>query len=350
MKKKVIMMLLVSSMSVGAIFTGCSSKNTNIEGSYEGIAWNGQPKGVSLEDSIEKLIAKIDVDSKGVITNSEYDYLIKVNEEWVSRKDTSATVNVDFSIDPKAAVINGEEVTNGSTMFDVKTNNMMSFYSVAVNKDNTVAVMIAEPTTRYRFEAKLTSDFNFETPLGEIKIGETWIPSLREMPFGIVTVSEWSELNGKSLYDINPFTQVIYKRGDLEGMDNKATMKELLEAMGVIFIDGVPQPTEPKYGFHSLGGWKGNYESLAKELVGKNINEVKSLVDYSPERYAKAINKDNFFGVDVVSGSTKSIQNSIDTISGATVRMSRENEAYQRALVQAGVLKESDVVKGRFYN
>lgn len=350
MKKKVIMMLLLASMTIGTIFIGCSSQNTNLEGSYEGIAWNGQPKGVTLEEATEKLIAKIDVDSKGIITNAEYDYLVKMNGEWVSRKDTSAIVNVDFSVDPKVASINGEEVIPGSTMFDVKTNNMMSFYSVAVNDDNTVAVMIAEPTTRYRFEAKLGSDFNFESTLGEIKIGETWIPSLREMPFGIVNVSDWSEFNGKSLYDINPFTHVIYKRGVLEGIDNKATMKELLDGMGVEFVDGIPQKMEPKYGFHSLGGWKGNYESLAQELIGKDINEVKSLVDYTPEKYANSINEDNFFGVDVLSGATKSIQNSIDTISGATVRMSRENEAYQRALVKAGILKEADVIKGRFYN
>lgn len=350
MKKKAIIMLLIASMGIGSIFTGCSSKTTNIEGTYEGVAWNGQPKGVTLEDATEKVVAKIDVDSKGIITSAEYDYLVKIDEDWISRKDTSATVNVDFSVEPEAAIIDGEEVIAGSTMFDVKTNNMMSFYSVAVNEDNTVAVMITEPTTRYRFEAKLDSNFNFETQLGEIKIGETWIPSLREMPFGIVSISDLSEINGKALYDINPFSQVIYKRGVLEGIDNKATMKDMLEAMGVTFIDGVPQPTEPKYGFHSLGGWKGNYEALAKELVGKNVNEVKSLVDYTPEKYANAINKDNFFGVDVLAGATKSIQNSIDTISGATVRMSRENEAYQRALVQAGILEETDVIKGRFYN
>jgi len=34
--------------------------------------------------------------------------------------------------------------------------------------------------------------------------------------------------------------------------------------------------------------------------------------------------------------------------SGATVRISRESTSYQRALVEAGILDESDVVIGRF--
>lgn len=347
MKKKVISMLILASVTIGTIFTGCS---TNLEGSYEGIAWNGQPQGVAYEDAIEKVVVKIDVDSKGIITNAEYDYLIKKGDEWVSRKDNEAVVNVDFSVDPTPVAINGEEITSGSTMFDIDTVNMMSFYAVAVDENNTVAVMIAEPTTRYRLEAKLTPDYNFETTLGEAKVNETWIPSLREMPFGILHVEDWSKYDGKSMYDINPFTNVIYERGVLKGIDKNATMQAMLEAMGVIFVDGVPQPMEATYGYHSLGGWKGNYEALAEGIVGVNINEVHSLLDYSPKRYADAINEDNFFGFDVPTGATKYIQNSVDTISGCTLRMSRENEAYQRALVEAGILEESDVIKGRFYN
>jgi Na+-transporting NADH:ubiquinone oxidoreductase subunit NqrC len=66
------------------------------------------------------------------------------------------------------------------------------------------------------------------------------------------------------------------------------------------------------------------------------------------DRWSKAINDDNFFGVDVVSSATKTAQNSVDGISGATVRISRESTSYQRALVKAGILEEKEVIKGRF--
>jgi len=51
---------------------------------------------------------------------------------------------------------------------------------------------------------------------------------------------------------------------------------------------------------------------------------------------------------DVPTGATKTVQNSIDLITGASVRMSRESNSYQRALVKAGILKEEDVLKGRY--
>ena len=60
------------------------------------------------------------------------------------------------------------------------------------------------------------------------------------------------------------------------------------------------------------------------------------------------MNGDNFFGIDVVSGATKTAQNSTDGIAGATVRMSRESTSYQRALVKSGIISEEDVIKGRF--
>ncbi len=44
---------------------------------------------------------------------------------------------------------------------------------------------------------------------------------------------------------------------------------------------------------------------------------------------------ENFFGIDSASSATKTVQDSMDGISGATVRMSRESTSYQRALVEA---------------
>ncbi len=50
----------------------------------------------------------------------------------------------------------------------------------------------------------------------------------------------------------------------------------------------------------------------------------------------------------MAAGATKTAQDSLDGIAGATVRMSRESTSFQRALVAAGILTEEDVIKGRF--
>ena len=76
--------------------------------------------------------------------------------------------------------------------------------------------------------------------------------------------------------------------------------------------------------------------------------ELTSLVDWSAQRYAGSIDAENRFGVDATTGATRTAQNSVDAIAGATVRVSRESTAYQRALVAAGILDESEVVIGRF--
>lgn len=83
-------------------------------------------------------------------------------------------------------------------------------------------------------------------------------------------------------------------------------------------------------------------------LIGQNATQKPSLVDWSIPRYAGAINAKRQFGIDVQTGATRTAQNSIETISGATIRMSWESTSYQRALVQAGILKETDVIIGRF--
>ena len=118
--------------------------------------------------------------------------------------------------------------------------------------------------------------------------------------------------------------------------------------MGVEFSGDQPVATTAKYGYFGIGGWAGNYNEIARYLRGKNARTVTSLVDWFPERYQNAINDQNQFGVDVPTGATRTVQNSTDGISGATVRMSRESTSYQRALVNAGILSESDVIIGRF--
>ncbi|MCC5890929.1 MAG: hypothetical protein JJU01_10180, partial [Alkalibacterium sp.] len=89
-----------------------------------------------------------------------------------------------------------------------------------------------------------------------------------------------------------------------------------------------------------------NYRAIEYELICKNATEYTSLVDWS--NYEDSIDEDNQFGADVETAATRTAQNSYDTITGATVRMSRESTSYQRALVNAGILSEEDIIIGRF--
>lgn len=349
MKKKFLSAIISAVLVTSVVLVGCSSKDsTNYEGTYTGTAWKGQAEGVTLEEAKDKITSTITVDSKGIITDAKFDFLVNKDGTWITRNNPEATVSVDFSVEPAAATLNGEEYTEGNSMFDIKANDAMSLYSVAVNENGTVSIMLVDASTRYRYEAKLTKDYNFETKLADAKIGETWIPTVRESNGGAVKITDWSEVNGKTISELSPFNHVMTRRGVLKGLSDDSTMKELLEALGVTFENGTAQPMEAVYGYHSNGGWDGNYKAISEFLVGKSIEEVTGLVDYSADKFAKAINEDNFFGIDVPSGATKTVQDSFDTISGATVRMSRESEAYQRALVDAGILKEEDVIKGRF--
>lgn len=113
-----------------------------------------------------------------------------------------------------------------------------------------------------------------------------------------------------------------------------SSVQSFLEALGVKFEGGNPQPMSVEYGYYGKGGWSGNYRAVEKSLIGQDATKLTSLIDWSKSRYARAINDKNQFGIDVKSG--------------ATVRMSREATSYQRALVAAGILSEEDVIIGRF--
>ena len=154
--------------------------------------------------------------------------------------------------------------------------------------------------------------------------------------------------DGKNIFNITGFNHVISDYGTFDGVTETSTMQELLEAAGVMFTAGVPDEHAISYGRHSAGGWQGNYEAIEEYLIGKSALDLDTLVDWDVERWGDAVNEDNFFGIDVPAGATRSAQDSYDTIAGATVRMSRESTSFQRALVKAGILTEEDVVKGRF--
>ena len=164
----------------------------------------------------------------------------------------------------------------------------------------------------------------------------------------MVKPDNWNDLADNIILDISPWSHVINDVGVLADITADSTVEEFLKALGVEFADGQPQEKDVEYGRYGMGGWDGNFRAIEEYLIGQDATEKTSLIDWSIDRYEAGINEDNQFGVDADSGATRSVQNSIDGISGATVRLSREATSYQRALVNAGIISEADVVIGRF--
>ncbi len=330
------------------------ASSKDYSGVYVGYSWRGENSGTAFEDATQRVKTTITLDENGVIQAAEMDFLKKSGDDWIKRDDDSATVEVDFTINPTFATL-GDESANGSSMFDITTNDMMSLYVTSVDEDGTVAYGFVDPITRYLYEAKFGSDYDYDTTIGEAVIGDTFVPTVLTSSSGYVKPKSWEEFEGKSLLDLDKYSYVSTKRGVYESLSNESTVKELLEKSGVEFVDGKPQQLDATHGFHSAGGWTGNYEAIEKYLVGKNAMEVTALANfdgtsYAGNSYRDSINEDNFFGynTDTVATATKSLQQSWDAVTGATVRISRENTSYQRALVEAGILSEKDVIKGRF--
>lgn len=344
-KKRYCILILI--ILIGSI-SGCTASDDDYSGTFIGYSWKGENKGVTLEDATQKIQTILTLDEDGVITDAQMVFWKLIDKHWVSRQGGDATVSVDFSIEPTPTTP-GEDYTKGQSMFTVQTVDLMAFFAVAVDDDGTVAVLILEPTTRHQIEMKLEPGYDYTKTVADLTIDNGGlVPTVRASSHGLVQVEDWSDFDGKDIFHFNPFARVLTARGTFEGLDSTSTIKELLEHMGVTFVNNQPEPASEMHGFHSTGGWAGNYNSIQNYLVGKNAVDMTSLVDWSTEKWINAVNDDNFFGVDVQSGATKTAQNSLDTIAGATVRMSRESTSYQRALVAAGIIKESEVIKGRF--
>ncbi len=331
-----------------------TNDTVDYSGVHVGYSWRGENSGTSFEDSNQRIKTTLTLDENGVILDAEIDFLKKSGDEWIKRDDSSADVTVDFNVEPTVATL-GDEKTDGASMFDIKTNDKMSLYVIAVDEDGTVAYGFVDPITRYFYEAKFEAGYNFDTKIGDASIGDTFIPTVLTSTSGYVKPKDWAEVNGQSLFDIDKYSYVTTKRGVYEGLTNESTVRELLEKSGAVFVDGQPQQLEATHGFHSAGGWTGNYEAIAEYLIGKNATEITTLasfddVSYAGNSYRDSINEDNFFGynTDTVTTATRTLQDSWDAVSGATVRISREITSYQRALVEAGILSEEDVIKGRF--
>ncbi len=348
--KKIIVLLLLLMLVVSTV----ACDNTDYSGTFTGVSWKGESKGVALEDAVQKIVTEITLDKKGIITDMKMDFLKLKDDKWIKRNNPEATVTFDTSVAPTPATI-GEKVESGQSMFTIGTNDKMSLYLVGVDESGTVAYGIVDPITRYLMEVKFDGDFDFSKKFVDLKINEAFVPTVLTSTSGLMKPKNLNELDGFSVLNISEYSHVINLRGVYADLTEETTVEEFLELSGVTFVDGQPQALEASYGFHSAGGWDGNYKSIAKYMIGKEATELTGLTDYSGtnhegEEYSIGINEDNFFGIntDVVSGATKTIQKSYDTVSGATVRISRENTSFQRALVEAGIITEEDVIKGRF--
>ena len=357
--KKLFIFALIAVISL-SIF-GCSANtpapaNTpaakDYSGTYTGYSWKGEAKGTTLNEAAQKIETVLTLDNKGVITDASMLFYKQDKEgKWYTRQDPSAEVAVDFSVTPTAATLQNDkqEYAAGNSMFKIKTADLMSFYAVAVSEDSTIAFGIVEPFTRYLNEIKVDKNFDLSTKIKDMTIGNGLVvPTVRTSTSGLNKPKDWSELQDKNFLNVHSVFHVITEAGVFKGITQESTIKDLLVSAGVTFEGDIAKPLAVKYGRSGVGGWEGNYKNIEDFLVGKNALELKSLIDWEVPRYKAGINADNFFGVDGVAGATKTVQNSTDGIAGATVRISREATSYQRALVEAGILTEEEVVKGRF--
>jgi hypothetical protein len=336
------------------LLVGCEPERVQIAagpagfaGRHVGYSWAGEAQGTAFADANAYIETILELDENAQIIDAHMRYWQTVDGFWTTRQSGNAYVSVNFAVEPTAATV--PEYRPGTTMFTTYTASVMSLYAAAVSEDGIVAATLVEPLTRYRFEWKLAPDFDFDTPMSELTIGSgVTVPTVRTAGGAFIPVSSWDDLADEHILDLHEYSHVITDDGVFEGIDGSSSVREFLERMGVEFQDGRPAPMPPRYGYFGIGGWVGNYAAIEEYLIGRDARELRSLVDWSPERFALAINEQNQFGVDVPTGATASVQNSYDGIAGATVRMSRESTSYQRALVQAGIITEADVIIGRF--
>ncbi len=370
-KKKFLVLALVLLLAASLLFVGCNDEGAadeeepangeenavendngddadeSLAGRYVGYSWGGENDGTAFEEADRYIETILELDDDGVITNAKMNYFVQMDGFWTMRQSGNAYVDVDYGVDPVAA-IPGEDYEAGTSMFDIYTADMMSFYAIGVDEDGTVAHAIVDPITRYQLEMKFPADFDFDTTMGELTIGSEYnVPTIRTSGSGFSRPDSWDEVEDNTIFDVGgPWSHVVTEEGIFQGIDNDSTVRDYLAAMGVEFDGDTPEAKELAYDYFGTGGWHGNYRAIEEDLVGRDATEFTSLVDWSD--FEDSINEENQFGVDTESGATRTVQNSIDTISGATVRISREATSFQRALVDAGILDEEDVVIGRF--
>lgn len=346
--KKLLGLLTVLTLVFALVACGEKEAEIDYSGIYVGYSWAGEASGVTFEESTQRIVTTLYVAKSGEIVDAGVDFVILRNGEWVSRLGQNAEVTINYEVDPVIATP-GSSYQAGTSMFTYTSDDRMSFYTLGVSESGVVALLMVDPITRYQFEFKLDETFDFSRPVSDLTIENGWmIPTVRTAGGAYLNVTDFDTIKDKNFFNISFWSHVTTETGVLEGVTQTTTVKSMLEKFGVTFNGNTPEALDPIHGFLGIGGWAGNYGAIRSYLIGKNILETQSLVDWSLEIYEGSINENNFFGVDVAAGATRTAQNSIDGIAGATVRMSRESTSYQRALVAAGVLDESDVIIGRF--
>ncbi|PKK99492.1 MAG: hypothetical protein CVV57_00100 [Tenericutes bacterium HGW-Tenericutes-2] len=340
---------LVITLTAVLFLVACAKEEVvDYSGVYEGYSWNGEASGVLFEEATQYIKTTLYIAKDGTIVDAAMDFQILSNGVWKSRLVTEATAEINYAVDPVAATP-GANYQAGTSMFTVTTGDFMSFYAIGVSAEGTVALLMVDPITRYQYEIKLPSTFDFSQNVSVLTIGSgLLVPTRRTSGGALINPTDWATLAEKHFFNMSYWSHVVTDTGILEGISSSSSVQLMLEKFGVTFTSGVPQEMTAKTGFTGLGGWAGNYGAIRSYLIGKNALEVLSLVDWSDEKYEGSINDKNQFGVDVAAGATRTAQNSIDTYAGATVRLSRESESYQKALVAAGILKIEDVIIGRF--
>ncbi len=345
--------LLLLGVALTAVFAVASCATQDYSGTYTGYSWRGESKGVALEDAAQKVETVLVLDKKGTITDASINFMKQSSdkESWYNRNDSSATVAIDFSVTPTLATpqVGDQKYQAGNSMFTVKTADKMSLYMVGVDTDGTVAFGMVDPIHRYLTEVKLDSSFDFSQPISTLtQANGLAIPTVRTSSSGYLKPESWDMYADTHIFGYYTSPYVYTGRGIFSGLTPESSVEELLTLAGVSFEGGSPLPMDATHGFYANGGWEGNYKAMEEFLIGKKATDLTSLIDWSIPRYELGINDDNFFGVDTVSGATRTVQNSTDAIAGATVRLSREATSYQRALVEAGIIEEDQVIKGRF--
>jgi len=165
-------------------------------GTYIGYSWADEAKGVALKDTKKKIQTILELDKDGTIIDASVLSFKKVDGFWVLRQSGNATVSVDFSVEPtKATPDVYAKYVAGNSMFTVKTgaDDLMSFYTVAVDKDGTTAVLIADPITRYLFEMKFKPGYDFSTKVGALTIDSGQLVPTVLTEDGGIKIKDWSE-------------------------------------------------------------------------------------------------------------------------------------------------------------
>jgi hypothetical protein len=343
--KKIVMMVLALVGLVGLVACGSSEPKVDYSGVFTGYSWAGEATGVQFEDATQRIKTTLYIAKNGQIVDANIDFEILRNGVWVSRLITEGQITINYEIDPVAAT--PSPYAAGTSMFSKGSLENMSLYGLGVSENGTVALFMVDPVTRYQFEYKFASDFDFTQPVSTLTVGSGLaIPTIRTAGGANLNVTNWETIATKHFFNINVWSHVSTDHGVLAGVTNSTTIRQMLEKLGVTFVNNLPQPLAPTHGYLGIGGWSGNYEGIRQFLINKNATELKTLVNWNDPKYQGTINENNQFGL--ISGATNTAQDSFDTIAGATVRMSRESTSYQRALVAAGLLLESQVIIGRF--